>query len=401
MDDVRNALRHVYIDSKITSREPWLDIGHMLHDWDVSQGLLAFSEWTTNLIMQRPGMSNEPFGWEDLPAAWERFENSATPATRKIESLFSLASVFAPDYEDPTRASAIARDYYYVDGRSYVRRLANRRWQLLTETQMKRELKAEHNAETKCEKHQSASELEKAMHEIETKRLVDGMAPFAHDRRDIVDYAGNRYLNESRNHPVIALSGSRAWGQGFPFIGSLIDGMFKPEAKDHVLAWLADACLQAPGEIRSSAASASARLPSSSHPSASSKCSWSSDSIADILSIHDVGVTANNCRNALCVIKGRQRGRNHLATRLSLVSPPFPKLPPLRLLRLPRLVPVGVIVRLLLPCQINGLPACLKVNGETGHIDEQGRMGLHQCFQVRQGADRCLVLARPTADTHS
>ena len=237
LEVVRDALRRV----DTVSRDLWLEVGRALYEWDEAQGRIAIVEWTTNLTMQRPGSSEEPFSLKDLPAVWEEFQTATEPAPRTIEQLFTLAFAHDSGYEDPTKAAAVARDYYYVPRRGYIRRLGRRRWQECTESMLKRELKAKHNLETSKEKYESANEIDKAIWEVETKRAIDGMAPFAHRREDIVKYAGKHYLNESQNQPVIALSGEREWGEGFLFTAQLIEGMFGPSSRNYILAWMADA----------------------------------------------------------------------------------------------------------------------------------------------------------------
>jgi hypothetical protein len=239
LDDVREALRRI----DYVSRELWLKLGRALYEWDAVQGRNAFLEWTTNQIMLRPGEPEDPFGWKDIPDAWQKFENDTTPPPCKIDFLFTWASISTPgdDYEVPSASAAVARNYHYVESRGYFRKLTAGRWQQLTPDQMRRELKAKHNVESKCEKFESANPIEKVIWEIETNRQVDGIAPFVFNKRDIVTYHGQRFLNSSTVTCVFPLAKTKEWGEGFPFIAKLFDQMFDENAKKHVVAWLAHA----------------------------------------------------------------------------------------------------------------------------------------------------------------
>ena len=139
-------------------------------------------------------------------AAWADVKNGPKPAEVSVEDIFIRVMVLGcgdtEGFAEPVRADAIARQYYYLEGKGIVRRLRGRTWQIMSDAQARRELKAQHRADGKPDKGETLSEVEKIIHRIETKRAVDGIAPVPHERKDVVHYAGPRILTAVSSTPL-------------------------------------------------------------------------------------------------------------------------------------------------------------------------------------------------------
>jgi hypothetical protein len=85
------------------------------------------------------------------------------------------------------------------------------------------------------------SEVDRAMHTVETDNRLDGGFPFLYSEKDIHMLRGKRYLNVSRVQPTLPASGTRYWPEGFPFIASILEGMFDPQQLQVLLGWLSHA----------------------------------------------------------------------------------------------------------------------------------------------------------------
>lgn len=85
------------------------------------------------------------------------------------------------------------------------------------------------------------SEVDRAMHVVETDNRLDGGFPFLYSEKDIHVLRGKRYLNISRAHPTPPAQGIHFWGKSCPFIKAILEGMFDAEQLRVFLAWFSHA----------------------------------------------------------------------------------------------------------------------------------------------------------------
>jgi hypothetical protein len=92
-------------------------------------------------------------------------------------------------------------DDIYFDGRNFWHRHPQTRWEMLGIDSLKRLLSVEHALRT-TKQNGMASEMDKAIREIERDRKIVAGAPFVHDSRDVVNYNGGLYVNTSLTKPL-------------------------------------------------------------------------------------------------------------------------------------------------------------------------------------------------------
>lgn len=107
-----------------------------------------------------------------------------------------LGAEFISDYQEKRTGKAIEELWY--DGAHYFRQLPGTiRWDAMGSEVARRHLQVEYGLSGKKEKDEDSSEIDSVLHHIETKRRIEGCAPFALDPNPIVHWNGKVYLNSA------------------------------------------------------------------------------------------------------------------------------------------------------------------------------------------------------------
>src|SRR5690606_19246377 len=90
----------------------------------------------------------------------------------------------------------------------------------------KRHLNVLHGLSNESKKGQP-SEVAEALTTIDRQHRVDGAFPCLYLRDDVVYDGSAKYLNIARARVVEGTKAPRQWGEGFPWLASYLDGLFK------------------------------------------------------------------------------------------------------------------------------------------------------------------------------
>lgn len=146
-----------------------------------------------------------------------------------------LGNAFVKQYRQNRVGGAIEGTYY--DGQSYWRRDDSGHWRDLNTESIKRHLNVLHGLSAESKKGQ-ASEVSEALTTIETLRRVDGAFPCLFMNEDLIRDGTNNYLNIARAKPIPHSGCRRQWGEGFPWLGAYLQGLFGEEQLNVFLSWL-------------------------------------------------------------------------------------------------------------------------------------------------------------------
>ena len=149
-----------------------------------------------------------------------------------------LGGGFVNQYAVDSIGAAI-EDFWY-DGRTYYKVGEEGSVTALTKEDVSLELRVEGNVSRRARRNEEVSDLERALHTINTKKWVDGAMPFTFIKDITVQYNDKLYLNSARNRRPLAPSGKKSgWGKGFPRLSKWLGHMFGDEQLPHELNWLA------------------------------------------------------------------------------------------------------------------------------------------------------------------
>ncbi len=126
----------------------------------------------------------------------------------------------------------------FFDGRSYWRQLPNESWQAMNAATAARHLKVKFGLAAVVPHHDTASEVDKVLHQIEQNKAIVGALPFVHNRHSLVRINGRTYLNTSITKCHDMALDPQEWGENFPFIADYLSRLFDPESLQFFLAWL-------------------------------------------------------------------------------------------------------------------------------------------------------------------
>ena len=151
-----------------------------------------------------------------------------------------LGAKFVSDFENRKIESAL--DGIYYDGSRYWMKVGNGRWASHTKEDTLLKLRSMGFSGDR-KKGETVSELERLLLTIHEQNRVDSVAPFLFDKRDVVEYMGDTYLNRSCRRPA-----QRAGGDGhpskWPWLHRYLTGMLdRPvgsatDPNDHLKAWV-------------------------------------------------------------------------------------------------------------------------------------------------------------------
>ena len=147
-----------------------------------------------------------------------------------------LGNQFVQDFQAGRIGEAVANMHY--DGKKFWERLDNGRTVPRTREDVRVRFVGKHHLSRAVPRGATASEVDLAINTILETKLVAGGVPFIFDKRVVVPFMGERYVNTSIRKPTKAAKDPVRWGEEFPFITSLLEGMLGPKQLPYWLSWV-------------------------------------------------------------------------------------------------------------------------------------------------------------------
>lgn len=122
------------------------------------------------------------------------------------------------------------------DGRSYFCRDNEQWWTHTTET-VRRALMVDHGLDISRGKHETCSEVDRALRFIEKQRRVAGAVPIVFNPNDIVYLNGQKFLNTSHVKPMQPADEPQEYAERFSWLAGFLEARFLPEELPYLLAW--------------------------------------------------------------------------------------------------------------------------------------------------------------------
>lgn len=137
-----------------------------------------------------------------------------------------LGAAWVARHTDEILGNATENIYFESNSAKYWRKNTNLGWQPMGREDARLYLRSMGLPDEKA-KGEGVTAVEKALCTIQTTKAVAGMFPFHYDPQDLVEVAGQPFLNTSRIKlapPSLDYSG--AWGDGFPNIAAYMEGFY-------------------------------------------------------------------------------------------------------------------------------------------------------------------------------
>ena len=155
-----------------------------------------------------------------------------------------LGPAFVNQYTENTIGAAI--ETFYYDGRTYYRMEDSGAVTERSKEDVSLELRVERGVSRRPRQNEEVSDLDRALHMINTSKWVDSSMPFVYIKDVTVDYNGKKYLNTSRSRaPITPYPEKRKWGEDFPKLAEWLGHMFGKEQLQHEMSWLSYAYVNA------------------------------------------------------------------------------------------------------------------------------------------------------------
>lgn len=142
----------------------------------------------------------------------------------------------------PDRFKKVAHattDIYYDSTHKYYRKVGDTEWDSMASEQAKRHLKVGFSLADTLGENDDYSEVDQALHHIETKNRVTAALPFPLWEDTVVTHNGERFLNMCQTKLTLPAEGPHTWGDRFPWVSDYVDGLFENQQnKEAFLAWL-------------------------------------------------------------------------------------------------------------------------------------------------------------------
>ncbi len=130
-----------------------------------------------------------------------------------------------------------ATDGIYFDGKGYWLRNPKGKWQDYNVENLRLYLRS--RGLRAVSRPGEMSEIDRAVVNIAFQSRITGAFPFLYRNEDLVTIDDDDYLNVLRLRIVIADSGRREWGSGFPWIAQYLDQIFPDDVqRDVFIGWL-------------------------------------------------------------------------------------------------------------------------------------------------------------------
>ena len=148
-----------------------------------------------------------------------------------------LGRKFVDEFRADTVGAAI--NGIWFDGRDYWIQLDGL-WRLFKRQDITLHLRVARGISDERRKGVIATPMDQVLNQIHQNKMVDGAAPFVFRKESIISFGGKRYLNIARSRLIAPAEEPQAWGENFPYIAALLDGLFDPpEQLPFFLSWLA------------------------------------------------------------------------------------------------------------------------------------------------------------------
>jgi len=146
-----------------------------------------------------------------------------------------LGRDFVRRFEDDRIGGCIAP--YFFDGKEYMF-VDDGKFEVLSKESLRLALECRHGLRSRPPRSGGASEMHKAIYNIETSKRVAGFLPFVFLKDRLVQFRGKTYFNTSTIKPIDPVEQTCKWGEGFPVLAEWMEHMFGEEQLRYELAWL-------------------------------------------------------------------------------------------------------------------------------------------------------------------
>lgn len=166
-----------------------------------------------------------------------------TFSAHATKSFYPWMDLLGRGFVESSTATAISdavADIYF-DGKQYHRKLPNGSWRAFGKEDLISYLTTTRRVCNKTPKG-GVSDVARAIQYIQDHRFVDGAAPVVFRESGLVEVTGKTVLNTCTKSAVPPAPGkSRGWGVDFPYIATIIDGLFpnEYEGRKFFMSWLA------------------------------------------------------------------------------------------------------------------------------------------------------------------
>ena len=145
-----------------------------------------------------------------------------------------LGHKFVSSYQQAQIGGAIANFYY--DGVNYWEKLDGN-YYARKRSDIEIRLKVDHGLSSKTPRGVRFSEIEEALNTIISLKTVDAAAPIVFNKDQVVSFHGKKYLNTSRCRVMEPVDDPQEWAVNFPFVASVLEGIYQKEQLEYWLAW--------------------------------------------------------------------------------------------------------------------------------------------------------------------
>jgi hypothetical protein len=125
---------------------------------------------------------------------------------------------------------------YYYDGKSYWEK-SDTGFMQLDKQDMAMRLRTKHSLSSKVPKGSFCSEIDEVMVAVMDNKCVDAAVPFIYNPKTVVDFNGGKFLNLSKVKVFPPDKNPQQWAVNFPFIASLLEGVYRKKQLPYLLAW--------------------------------------------------------------------------------------------------------------------------------------------------------------------
>lgn len=158
------------------------------------------------------------------------------------KAFVSWSDIFGADWvrskTDAQVGAALTGWFFESKTGKYWHRNASGRWHSYGVRDVSRRLEAA-GLQANKSKGETVAQVDKALIGIQDFAGVHGVYPAFYDSRTVVSIAHQDYLNISEVKPMSPALEPCAWGSGFPWIAMFMEKLFKPEAREWYMHWLA------------------------------------------------------------------------------------------------------------------------------------------------------------------
>jgi len=165
-----------------------------------------------------------------------------TFSAHAAKSFYPWVDFLGRGFVESSTATAIsdAVEEVFFDGKQYHRKLPKGEWRAFGKEDLTSYLTTTRRLSNKAPKG-GVSDVQRAFQYIQDHKFVDGAAPVVYREAGLLEVAGKTVLNTCTKTAVQPAPGAgRGWGVDFPYIASIIDGLFPHdyEGRKFFMSWL-------------------------------------------------------------------------------------------------------------------------------------------------------------------